>query len=196
MKNKEIWKKVLGYEDDYEVSSFGRVRSSKRNKDKKILKAIKTNNGYSRTFLCRIDEETNQVVRKGYYIHRLVATAFLRKPKKEKTQVNHLNGIKTDNHYKNLEWCSPLENIKHARLNGLFRETKKSWDNPRSVAIQQIDIVKNSVVATFGSIGEASKETNIDVRCISQVVREKRKQAGGFLWKKVSKNDIKRYSKK
>jgi hypothetical protein len=57
---------------------------------------------------------------RNYYIHRLLAEAFLPRAA-DQTQVNHLNGVKADNRLQNLEWCSPSRNIRHAIGSGLFR---------------------------------------------------------------------------
>ena len=56
---------------------------------------------------------------KKLYIHRLVATLFLDKPSDDKTQVNHIDGDKSNNHVSNLEWVNPKDNIKHMHENGL-----------------------------------------------------------------------------
>ena len=56
-------------------------------------------------------------------IHRLMAEAFLDKPE-GKTEVNHINGIKTDNRLSNLEWVTHAENMLHACRSGL-RHTAK-----------------------------------------------------------------------
>lgn len=84
------------------------------------------NNGY--------EQITISVNKKRYYllIHRLVADAFIKNSNPLiYTQVNHLNGYKTDNHYWNLEWCTPEENIKHSYEMNL-RHYKKGSEVPTS----------------------------------------------------------------
>lgn len=78
---KEIWKPILGYEGIYEVSSFGRIKSLKRfsKEDKNerglILKQKKTKDGYY------IISLYNQGKAKIFFVHRLVAQAFIPNPK-------------------------------------------------------------------------------------------------------------------
>lgn len=117
----EEWKPIQGYEGVYEVSCQGNVRSLDRfvktsKSGKKFVKgrllkpvAVK---GYSIVSLCL---NGHQVEKK---IHRLVANAFLDNPF-ELPQVNHLDGNKTNNNVSNLEFCSPLHNVKHAFDTGL-----------------------------------------------------------------------------
>jgi hypothetical protein len=116
----EIWKDIKGYEGKYQVSSIGRVKSLQRistfNNSKGLKKEIiiKTWNdeGYIRVKL------SNNSVEKTYRVHRLVANEFLENPF-NKSQVNHKNGIKTDNSVENLEWVTNSENSIHAFENNL-----------------------------------------------------------------------------
>ena len=56
-------------------------------------------------------------------VHRLVAESFLRKDK-NKTCINHIDGNKTNNYVKNLEWCTAAENARHAADNKLIKHFK------------------------------------------------------------------------
>lgn len=115
----ETWKDIQGYEGIYQISSYGQVRSLDRfdgiryRKGQLIALAMKKN-GYLQVGL-RKDGK-----RKWFGVHRLVAIHFIDNPL-NKSQVNHIDCNKQNNHVSNLEWVSPEENMKHARDNGLMK---------------------------------------------------------------------------
>lgn len=96
MKVKEIWKPVVNYEGEYEVSNMGRVRSLKSNL---MLKACGMRGDYLRVCLCK------DGVCKNHLIHRLVAEAFI-SPIPQGMVVNHKDENPTNNCVENLEICS------------------------------------------------------------------------------------------
>jgi len=109
----EEWKPIYGYEELYEISSFGRVK-----RNNKILKNKNAGNGYKSVVLYKNN------IPKYSYIHRLVATAFLENPL-NKEDVNHKDSNRENNVVYNLEWCTRKENIQHCIKAGRFNNESK-----------------------------------------------------------------------
>jgi hypothetical protein len=104
----EIWKELSFTNDKYSVSNFGRVRN---NENDYIFKCQDNGRGYLKAqFVC--------LGKKNKYVHRLVAEHFIDNPNNYK-EVNHIDGVKYNNHYTNLEWCNRSQNLIHASRNDL-----------------------------------------------------------------------------
>ena len=92
-----MWK-TIKRKSNYEVNKAGQIRNKKTGR---ILKNSIRKDGYCQVMLGRktIPE----------YIHRLVAETFIPNPKKL-PQVDHINGVKSDNRIENLRWVDATEN--------------------------------------------------------------------------------------
>lgn len=140
----EVWKYIDGYAEDYQVSNLGRVRSFKNDKFGKLLSTSISHKGYERV---RLYDRGSKM----FSVHRLVVQAFISNYN-NLPQVNHINGIKTDNRVENLEWCTNLENIHHARKNNLVPDV--IGDNNPNVKINS-NIVEE-IINRYNS-GETAK---------------------------------------
>lgn len=107
-RNQEEWREIEGYGGLYSVSNMGRVR---KNITGRILKP-RDLNGYQRVALYGKVGESIGSKPTDYFIHRLVAEAFIDNPE-NKPQVNHRNELKNDCRVENLEWVSAKENSNH-----------------------------------------------------------------------------------
>ena len=105
----EIWKDIEG-EEGFQVSNLGRVRHITVAMLKPSIRPCRSNSVYAQSRV--------SINRHHYAVHRLVAQAFIDKPK-GKEYVNHKDGNPQNNVVSNLEWVTAKENTHHALVNGL-----------------------------------------------------------------------------
>lgn len=113
-----VFKDIKNFNGLYKISDDGKVLALKRkvkmpNGGFKIIeehypKLSITRRGYLKVMLTN-----SSGTRKGFFLHRLVASAFIKNKDKEKIQVNHIDFNKTNNCVSNLEWITNKENCKH-----------------------------------------------------------------------------------
>lgn len=129
---------LKNYEGLYWITPLGEVITHNwRNTGKTApLKPATDNKGYLRVGLQKNGKLNT------HKVHRLVAINFIPNPK-NKPQVNHINGIKSDNRIENLEWVTGKENTKHAIENGLFCKPRYGKDNPNCKHSE--DLIKSAL---------------------------------------------------
>lgn len=173
----EIWKNIEGYKGDYQISTFGRIKSflkKTRNSSGEIvwvksnkgviINPSKTGSGYIQATLFKNGQ------RKYPLVHRLVAKTFIPNPE-NKPQVNHKNGIKDYNYAINLEWVTHKENAEHASLNNMY----PSGEN-NSMSKLNPEIVK-SIRRDYKSGGitykDLSEKHNVCIATIGNIINNK-----------------------
>lgn len=175
----EQWKDIKDFEGWYQISDLGNVRSLDRVSSdgrfyKGSLKAIGFGRGkYNIITLYKGGEQ------KSFRVHRLVAEAFISNPD-NKSEVNHIDGNKNNNHVGNLEWSTSSENQKHAYRLGLQETFKgedhikakltneQAWaikylrkDNPLLYTMQNLANMYNVSVATISLIMSGRRYKNV-----------------------------------
>lgn len=104
----EIWKDIKGYEGLYQVSNLGNIRSVKNGR-KRIKKPLISGDRYP---YLKIQLSKNSKP-KNFFIHRLVAEAFIPNPNNYK-EVNHIDENTFNNSSDNLEWCDRQYNADYS----------------------------------------------------------------------------------
>lgn len=173
---KEEWKNIDGF-DGYQVSNTGKVRSLDRvvrYKDGRevlhrgiILKMQIRGDGYFFVSL-RMGKKTYHPV-----VHRIVLGVFSPSDNMENLDVNHINGIKTDNSISNLEWATRAENIRHAFNIGLNKNygechymAKLTWGN--------VDSMRKLYKTKNYSYSFLSKMFGVHVQTVASIIRREK----------------------
>lgn len=137
MENEELWKDIIGYNGKYQISNYGRV---KRVKSSSLLTSNGDGRPYKKDLIYKLNTDTkgyyfvclwnsSTYSAKGQWVARLVAIHFIDNHDNLPI-VNHINGIKTDNHVDNLEWVTYRENNSHKFL------TKESNYNSKYIGVK------------------------------------------------------------
>lgn len=172
IRHNEEWKLIITKnKSSYYISNYGRVKAD-TDKGVSILKTHLAN-GYKRVY----------ILGKMYFIHRLVATYFIKNTNiNEYTQVNHKDNNTLNNKVNNLEWVTPKQNSQ-------LKE---------SIKIYKLDINGN-ILEEFNSTCDAAKSINGDSAAISKCCHNKYSKTNiykGYKWKYSNYNFIHKYNNK
>lgn len=169
----EVWKNIGGYEELYQVSNHGRVKSVNRiviRSDKRkmtikerILKAAPNTKGYMQVVLCNGSEKPHRV-------HRIVAKSFVENVE-NKPQINHEDGVKTNNYATNLKWCTNSENQTHAYLTGLRKASMGEKSGMSKLKEEQVLEIRKRYADGGVSQAQLGAEYGVYDTLISRIVR-------------------------
>ena len=168
----EVWKDIKGYEGYYKVSNMGRMIGLNGNGKgtKKILKCRTDKDGYLEVTLCK------DGVHKYSRVHRLVGLTFI-KNESEKSQINHINGVKNDNRVCNLEWVTRSENILHS-VNVLGNISNTSGLNP-PLKVTKLNLF-GKIVSEYRTVTEACKIEKMSKNTLSKYAKSKEPFKGHY----------------
>ena len=185
----EEWRAIKGYENQYEVSNKGRVRSVNRivgrstsdmHKKGQIIKPLKNSTGYLRVSL-----KSNGKIER-MFVHRLVAETFIPRPD-GKNVINHKDFNPLNNDVENLEWVTQKENMQYSAEYGRLDKTDQ-WKEKLTVS----NLIKTGrpVIATsidtnkkifFRGINETRKY-GFSPSCVCDCCKHIRKEHKGYVW--------------
>jgi hypothetical protein len=165
-------KDVYSFRGLYGITESGEVFS---HRSQIVIKPRLKKNGYLSVKLCDSGKA------KHLTVHRLVALHYVPNPL-GLPEVNHIDGDKLNNHFKNLEWVTSSENQKHAFRLGL-QKAAKGKDHAQSIAVIQKDLSGN-FVKEWESIKQIKREIGFNsfgiIKCCKK--EKKYKTAYGYLW--------------
>ena len=147
---------IKGFEN-YSITKNGDIYNYKL---QRFIKHSKQSKGYLSVSLYKDKNDYQKL------LHRLIAEAFIPNPK-NLPQVNHINGIKTDNRIENLEWCTAKQNTRHAWDNGL-RTSKGAIFNYLNSKI----VLNLNTGVYYESMAEISKLYNINYQTLVKRIRK------------------------
>lgn len=163
------WRPVDGFDGTYEVSREGVIRSLPRHTGYQFVKGRELSGsvnwaGYRSVQLCRGQHKQRHAV------HRIVCRAFHGMPEEEPGEVNHINGVKSDNRAENLIWVTRSQNHRHAADLGLRPHGELS--HLAKLKLSQVKLIR-AIYETGRVTQEAlGSQFGVSQTCISKIIRK------------------------
>ena len=176
-----IWKPVKGYEDYYEISNLGEIRSVERYvelathkyfKKQKTLTQFNDGRGYKHVKL--YDGKANP---KSFTVHKLVALTFIENPNNY-IEINHIDHNKQNNSVENLEWTSRSENIRHSYLMRDPKTYKGSGNKNSKLTEEQVIQMREEHKTGRFTYKQLAEKYLVGTTLVSYIVKNK-------VWKHV-----------
>ena len=173
---KEIWKPVKNYEELYEVSNLGNIKSIERYivfpnyqylKPQKLLKQFKDGRGYMHVKLYNGEGKS-----KSLTTHRVVALTFIKNPL-DLLEINHIDGNKLNNHVDNLEWITRSENIKHAYKTRDPLTYKGSANKNSKLTESQVKNIREEYKTIKTTYKQLAEKYSVGVTLIGYIINNK-----------------------
>lgn len=186
----EEWRDVVGYEETYMVSSFGRAMSKhrivrNRYSTKEVQPRLLSPHTTKRKGNYKILEVKlwKGSVGKTALLHRLVATAFIPNPLNYR-EIDHIDTNTSNNRIENLRWCSRLQNANNPKTRKNNSIAKQGLINTKK-SIQVVQLLNGNPNCIFSSMSEAERNGFSHAK-ISLCCSGKRNSHKGFQWMYLS----------
>lgn len=180
---REIFAQIKGFEGKYLISTYGRVKSLNFHRTNKsgFMRLQKNHKGYLIVWLSKNGKD------KCYFVHRLVAEAFI--PNWfDDPQVNHIDENKENNNIDNLEWCDNRYNANYGTA--IERRVKKQINGKKSKPVLQYTL-DGEFVKEWSSENECERN-GFNQRHVSSCCRGEygRKSHKGYIWKFKTEKEV------
>lgn len=176
--NIEIWKDILELDGHYQISNLGNVKSKSRS----VVSSVQKNGARMTKEKPKLPQNNGKGYMQLYvqikgkrtmlYIHRLVALYFIPNPD-NKSEVNHIDGDKSNNHVSNLEWTTMEENRHHAKVNNLLSKGETSGTN-KLTEKQVLEIREKGTNRTRGNFTKLAIEYGVRDSTIHKIINRER----------------------
>lgn len=167
IKNMEIFKDIVRFENKYQISNTGKVRNKKTGL---ILKPKYNQKGYQ-----YVNLSVGRTKSIKWYIHRLVGFHFIPNPE-NKPQINHIDGNPSNNVVENLEWVTNEENQCHAVLNNLHFQGETHKDS--KFTNESVKLLPKLIEIGF-SVVDINKLTGVATQNIKKIIN-------GITWRQFN----------